>query len=305
MKFLFSTDGHLSPYKPIARKEKTDEEYIDTQLKKRKQMYEYGKANEIENFINGGDFFNAWNPKSLPSLLNKFLKLRVEYLINEYVNIGNHDLKYHQLKFLKDSALGTLESIWLVWIKKEHLFVGKDFEVKLHFFHFGQDLDKRELLEDGFNVAVIHENIFEKQVPPYMDGYTVKELRKKLPGYDLYLCGHNHQKFVVKNKDYTVVNGGSVMRLNTKQKDFKPAFWEIEFTKNNFTVKEIPFKIEPNMISTEHLKKNKMESFVESTQEFEELDGFDFRKDVEVAIKKDKPSEQIKNRIYKSMEDTK
>lgn len=304
MRFLFSTDGHLSPNKPIARKEETNEEYIETQLAKRKQMYDYAHYNCITNLINAGDFFNAWNPKNLPTLMNAYLKLRMKYTFDEFVDIGNHDTKYHQLEFLKDSALGTLHSLGLVTIEKEFTFESnpKNEKVKFNFFHFSQELEQRELIKDGLNVAVIHENIFEKSVPPYMHGYTVEELREILPGYDLYLCGHNHQKFCVKKDDYIVLNGGSVMRLNTKQKDFKPAFWEIELT-DKVSIKEIPFDIKEDMISTEHLKNNKIESFIESTKEFEELDGFDFRRDVENAIKKEKPIEEVKEKIYSNLKE--
>ena len=302
MKFLFSTDGHLSARKPIARKEKTDKEYIETQLRKRKQMYDYSVENGIMDLIDGGDFFNAWKPKELPALLIKYLELRNRYSFNDFVDIGNHDLKFHNLDFLNDSAIGILSELKLITISEDWTFHTKEDNIKLNFFHFGQELDKRELIE-GTNIAIVHENIFEKQVPPYMTGYTVKELREVLPGYDLYLCGHNHQKFCVIDEDFIVVNGGSVMRLNTKQKNFKPAFWEIEIINGNVGVKEIPFDIEPDMISTEHLKKNKIESFVESTKEFEELDGFDFRKDVENAIKIKKPIDKVREEIYNSMEE--
>lgn len=302
MKFLYSTDGHLSATRPIARKEKTDEEYIETQLNKRKQMYDYADMNNIMNLIDGGDFFNAWNPKELPTLLIEYLNLRKKYSFEDYVDIGNHDLKFHNLDFINDSALGILKSLGMVTIVDDWIFHTEDGDIKLNFFHFGQELNQRELIK-GINIAIVHENIFEKQIPPYMTGYTIEQLRETLPGYDLYLCGHNHQKFCSINKDYIVLNGGSVMRLNTKQKNFKPSFWEIEIVNGNVGVKEIPFDIESDMISTEHLKKNKIESFVESTKEFEELDGFDFKKDVENAIKKDKPIDKVKEKIYSSMEE--
>lgn len=300
MKFIFSTDGHLSASKPIARKEETDIDYIDTQIQKRKQMYEYAIGNHIDLMIDGGDFFNAWNPKDLPTLLNKLLPLMTQYAysVSINVNIGNHDVKYHNLEFINDSALGILQNMALLDIP-DLLALG---DVQFDFFHYSTKLESRESMSKR-NIAVIHENIFEKSVPPYMSGFTAEELVKELPGYDLYLCGHNHQQFVAKVGNATIINGGSIMRLNTKQINYNPAFWEIDVTNDNIEVRKIPFAIKPDMIGTDHLKKNKIEAFVQSTEQFEQVDSFDFQKDVEREIEIQKPKKAVEKKVLNSLQD--
>lgn len=297
-KFLFVTDGHLSTKRPIARVEKTDEEYINNQLQKRIQLFEYAKSKNINTIIDGGDFFQYWRMDNSNELLIEIINLFDRYNIDYYVNIGNHDLPFHNLEFIHKSLLGLLQKVNVIHIEP----ILKLYNSYIRFFNYGEKLVDDN--EDGkFKIAVVHENIFEKNVPPYMAGYTAKELIELLPSYELFLCGHNHEQFIYKAGEQIVVNGGSVMRITTKQNDYKPMFYEIELS-DKINVVSHKFDVLPNMISDEHLRNKKIETFVESTQEF--ADGteiFDFRRDVEITMNKEKTIDKVREVVYKMLGD--
>ena len=307
MKFIFTTDGHLSSKRPVARTEETDELYIVHQLAKRKQMLDYAESIEAQAILDGGDFFQYWKMDDASNLLIKLIALMQSYHIEYLTNIGNHDLQYHAMENLDNSLLGLINKIGLVGIKE----IVKFGKVQVQFFHYGKELiDKTS--GDYLKIAVIHENIFQKSVPPYMTGLTAEELIQKLPNFDLYLCGHNHEQFIYPSKDKIVINGGSIMRLNTKQDDYEPAFWEISIDEplehatmraKNIWVKKHLFNVLPNMISKDHLKNKQIETFVESTQEFAEgKEAFDFRKDVENELEVRKTEIKVKNLVYTALE---
>lgn len=310
MKFIFTTDGHFSSKRPIARAEKTDAEYIEHQLDKRRQMFTYARLQGIELIVDGGDFFQYWKQENANELLIKLIELFVTYTYSYHCNIGNHDAPYHSLENLDQSLLGVFAKLDLIDVhKRDILYVDKG-ETRIHFFGYGEEIIDCDA--EGLNIAVIHENIFQHSVPPYMSGYTAKELTEKFPHYDLFLCGHNHEQFVATYDNRIVVNGGSTMRLNTKQEDYKPAFWEVSIgeplekatmASSNIWLKKHQYKIVPDMISKDHLKNKQIETFVESTQEF--ADGkqvFDFRKDVENELEAKKTIDSVKELVYNALE---
>jgi DNA repair exonuclease len=311
MRFIFTTDGHLSSKRPVARVEKTDEEYIDNQLVKRRQMFEYAKKNGIKTIIDGGDFFQYWKMENSNYLLIQVIQVLSEYEdIAYHICVGNHDLQYHSMENVQHSLIGVLWKMGLVVLHKNDTLNISGTNILISFFGYGEELVQQSIKDTA--ICVVHENIFQSQVPPYMNGYTAKELAEKLPDYDLYLCGHNHEQFIWSENDKIVLNGGSLMRLNTKQSDFKPAFWEIAVDEplgkplmkcKNISVQRHYVDILPNMISSEHLKNKSIETFVESTQEFSEgKEVFDFRKDVENELEKRETKQNVRNYVYNALE---
>lgn len=296
MRFIFCTDGHFSTRRPIARTEETDEEYIDNQIAKRKQMLDYAQSQNIGLIVDGGDLFQYWKMDDASKLLIDIVLLFKRYpSIKYHVNIGNHDIKNHSMQNVKSSLIGLLASMGCISLEEPEWF---------DFFAYGAELKAR-----GNKIAVVHENIFESSVPPYMSGLTARELAEKMQGYDLYLCGHNHQQFAWSDKAI-VLNGGSIMRTNAKQKGFKPAFWEVAVGEtidkpllkcNDVSIKRHYFKLVGD-VSDAHLQKTQIETFVESTQEFEQQDVFDFRQDVQNELETKKPSEDVQRYVMEAME---
>lgn len=296
MRFIFCTDGHFSTRRPIARTEATDEEYIDNQIAKRRQMLDYAQSQNISLIVDGGDFFQYWKLDDASKLLIDIVLLFKQYPnIKYHVNIGNHDIKNHSIQNVKSSLIGLLASMGCISLEEPEWF---------DFFAYGAELKARDN-----KIAVVHENIFETSVPPYMNGLTARELAEKMQGYDLYLCGHNHQQFAWSDKAI-VLNGGSIMRTNAKQKGFKPAFWEVAVGEtidkpllkcNDVSIKRHYFKLVGD-VSDAHLQKTQIETFVASTQEFEQQDVFDFRQDVQNELEVKKPSEDVQRYVMEAME---
>lgn len=297
MRFLFATDGHFSTKRPIARTEATDEEYIENQIAKRRQMLEYAKDKNISLIVDGGDFFQYWKLDDASKLLIDIVLLFKQYpSIKYHVNIGNHDIKNHSIQNVKSSLIGLLASMGCISLEEPEWF---------DFFAYGAELKTRDN-----KIAVVHENIFESSVPSYMSGFTAQELADKMQGYDLFLCGHNHQQFAWSNEKQIVLNGGSIMRTNAKQKRFKPAFWEVSVGEtidkpllkcNDVSIKRHYFKLIGG-VSDAHLQKTQIETFVESTQEFEQQDVFDFRQDVQNELEAKKPSADVQRYVMEAME---
>lgn len=315
MKFLFTTDLHLSPNKPIARKEKTREDWINTQIDKMSQTFMYCRENKIKTLLCGGDVFNHHKFNDSIDFSIKLIRLFNNYSDIDFITLyGNHDLRYHQLENLTNSELGLLSETTTNVKKIAPLisFTENGNNIKISMFNYSEKLVERPTSSAKYKVAVIHENIFESSVPPYMSGYTAQQLAELMPSYDLFLCGHNHQQFVWNNGKQIVVNGGSTMRLNTKQIDYKPAFWEIAIDEDvanptlkigNISIVKHEYVIKPDMISDEHLKDKKIETFVESTKDFAEGETFDFRKDVENEMEVRKTVDNVRDIVYTVMEE--
>ena len=165
MKFIFTTDGHLSSKKPIARMEKTDGEYIETQLAKREQMFKYAMSNGIKTIVDGGDFFQYWRMEDSSNLLIKTMQLFSKYPDIKYMsNLGNHDIQYHSLENIENSLIGVLVEMGVISIDKNLVFN----DIAVHMFQYSEDLKISSISDAKTKVAVVHENIFQTSVPPYM-----------------------------------------------------------------------------------------------------------------------------------------
>ena len=134
MQFIFTTDGHLSTKKPVARKEESNELYIEHQFYKRTQLFEYAKSHNIDTIVDGGDFFQYWRQDNSSSLIIQLIALYKKYTARYLVNIGNHDLPNHQIENMNDSLLGLIQNIGLVEIGDKYIFDN----VLMTFFYYVQ-----------------------------------------------------------------------------------------------------------------------------------------------------------------------
>jgi len=70
---------------------------------------------------------------------------------------------------------------------------------------------------------------------------------------------------------------------------------------NDVSIKRHYFKLVGG-VSDAHLQKTQIETFVESTQEFEQQDVFDFRQDVQNELEAKKPSADVQRYVMEAME---
>lgn len=278
-KFIFCTDLHLRTSVPRCRKESTIE-WINFQIEKLEEIFKYAKENNINYILCGGDFFDYWKVNDeanyfLIKLINLFKKY---YWISfEYI-YGNHDLPYHNKEIYDKSLIGLLSASCM------------------NFFHLEGDyaFDYGEVCTGSGDIAIVHENIFENEIPPYMEGTTAKEFLKT-HDYKLVLAGHLHQNYVATYKGKKLINGGCLTRQNIGQKDFRPCFWVIEYDLGK--IEQVFISYKEDELHDERKIKNEIGTYIEIAESLKENDTFDFKRDVELAMEREKVTDNVRRLI--------
>mgnify|MGYP003965298463 CR=1 FL=1 len=104
---VWRTDAHLAEQAPESR---TDD-WAETILDKLVQVGEIASEVDADAVIDGGDFFHIKMPSRTPhKLIQRIAEVHANYPCPVYGTIGNHDVKYGDLDFLKESPLGVLFS---------------------------------------------------------------------------------------------------------------------------------------------------------------------------------------------------
>ena len=108
MKLVMITDTHMG----IRNGSKP---FMDYQMKKWKELFEFMKKEGIRNLIHGGDFFDNRSSITLPTLnaANEFNDLVAEYGIDIKMIVGNHDVA-----FKNDNSINSPEELinaYVVW----------------------------------------------------------------------------------------------------------------------------------------------------------------------------------------------
>jgi len=272
---ILISDMHIRLDAPECR---TDD-YVASQTSKLAFLSHMGKETNAP-IIHAGDLFDYWNVT--PNVISYML----EHLPEMWSVPGQHDLPYHRMDNLKDSAFHTLEKAGRI-----HLLDGESVldivnfptspRIQISAFPFGRELhpSKGKISRVSHHLAVAHHLTYVKNPFPGAKDGNVREVMKKLDGYDLILTGDNHQQFTFGN----IVNPGSMMRMTAKQIDHKPAMY---LWYGGAKTKRVEFPISKGDVSREHVdskdaNQERLVHFVESVGDFEE-DGIDF----EVLLKK-------------------
>lgn len=209
---ILCADLHIREDQPSCR----SDDFWETQKEKLIQLSDiqnhYDTAPPI---LCAGDLFHKW--KAPPRLLSTIL----EYLPDDMIVVpGNHDLPAHNLSKLEWSALMTLEKAGKIVLLTES-FYKNDYGFKVFPFPYGADL-KHAPKSPYAKVALVHHFTYKGRKP--FPGATngVGSFMKKLKGYDLILCGDNHQPFTHRDNDTIFVNPGSMSRQTSDQIKHKP-----------------------------------------------------------------------------------
>lgn len=102
---LWRTDVHISDESPISRLDN----WADTVLNKLRQVNTMAEVYEVQAILDGGDFFHVKSPvRNSHALIQSVASLGSPVPI--LANVGNHDVKYGDLRFLNESPLGVLFS---------------------------------------------------------------------------------------------------------------------------------------------------------------------------------------------------
>lgn len=184
---------------------------------------------------------------------------------------GQHDLPNHNIELIEKASYGILCYDSIVNFLKGDTY--KENNIFFTPFPFGTELNPLSIKKKTkvIYAAVIHHLIWEKE-PPFPgapESGNVKEIVKQLKGYDVIIAGDNHKGFVTEVDGVKIINCGSTMRRNADQIDYQPC---VHLLYSDKSVESIPIPIEDDIISIDHIQKQKdrdkrIEAFVESLRD--------------------------------------
>jgi len=297
---ILLADTHIRETQPLCR---TDD-YFKAQREKWSFISDIQQKYYIPILI-AGDLFDKWKPS--PELLTWCI-----YNLPKHIRVipGQHDLPNHNLELLHKSGMQTLESAGVIQIIRNSPFEihSNGFNLNIHAYPFGSEPTPLNSTFKGSNstrnIALMHYFTYKGTAWPGCKTLEAKSLLKRMAGFDLILCGDNHQSFIVEDNDRLLVNPGSLMRMKSDQIEHKPRLF-LYYAEDN-TVEAIDIPIEENVISRVHIDKSKdkdekMEAFVDSVKNQGEI-GLNFKENLETYFNTNEENDSVKNIVWGSME---
>ena len=216
MKIVYQGDLHLRSSVPSAR----TQEYFKDQLEHLWQLVAFANAYHAP-LILGGDIFDA--PSVSYTVFNQTVKPFGAVNRGVHACFGPHDIYHHASKTLEDTAYAALINSGVM----QHYSQGKKYhrgQVTISFVSWQEGPPKPD--KDRSNVLVGHIPVYKDNVPFFMEGkaFTQDTVKRKYPGFGLYLCGDIHIPFVKGG----VVVSGSMMRMAVNQMEDKPRAYLID-----------------------------------------------------------------------------
>ena len=236
--------------------------------------------------------------------------MAIEEMADSWLFIpGQHDMPGHNPKKIPSSSFGVL-NVAISDNPENSSFFNCD---SLHFHDFGyvEDLNtvQQDIQESYVNVAIIHTLVYDNK--PFLNAPAagnIINVAKKFKDYDVVICGDNHEPCHLKVDDGPlIINCGSMMRINAKQKDYKPAMHVVykDLKTDEYDFISIPFDISDDVFSTEHLeiqkaKDERINQFADSLCKSDEF-TLDFRLNLLKYIDMNKIEEDIKQIILEKI----
>jgi predicted phosphodiesterase len=261
-KLILTADNHFQYNTPISR---TDD-FVRAQVNKMKFLQnlitKYGAT-----IVNAGDTTH----KAREDKVNELLSMLLEYLPNMTGILGNHDLLSHRMDNLHKSAMNILikaGKYTCIPYNKPHLL---NDDVCLYGFHWGDEIQHNDVDTSKTNIAVWHKLIIgpNDDLGKHITNPTyARNIFNEFPEYDLILTGDNHKSFTISKGGRHLVNPGSLLRLTTKQKDYKPRVFLYDTSDKSLTPIDVP--IAEDVISLDHLSNEPTTDF---TAYIESLDS--------------------------------
>lgn len=236
MKVIMLADLHFKTDNPICR---TDN-YFETALRKFNWVKE--QAGEDGIILIAGDIFDTGKPQSY---LKMYHSMNTPFSKNVKTIAGNHDISYKSMSYVNETAYGALSAITGMHIDKP--FILND-EYEVHGFNFGEEIEHRKPVFGRKMIAMTHQFVYTQKLP-FDIGIYALDLLTNYPEYDIILSGDNHQHFIYNYDGRTLVNPGSLLRMDADQIDFKPQMVVLEDGK----ISTVPIPIEENAVSRKHL----------------------------------------------------
>lgn len=249
--------------------------------------------------IHAGDLFHHWKPS--PNLIRMCIKhLPVQF----WTVYGQHDLPQHNWDLREKSGIAALEEARRLRVlggthwgqePEEASYVMEKYEGKIH-----QGLNKtiRKIL-------IWHKMVWQgKRLWPGQTDPNSLNILKNYEEYDLIVTGDNHHSFIENYEGRLLVNPGSLTRQNAEQIDFQPRIYLFYADEN--TVRPVDVPIQQGVVTRVHIERSeersdRIRAFIEKIKGEWEI-GMSFEKNLEEFFDTNPTREEIKNLIYKAIE---
>lgn len=319
MKILYFTDSHLRITNPKNRLDN----FYDTLKSKINEILEISINENIDYILHGGDLFDR--PDTPISLVSDFAKIFQKFQAPIYIVSGNHDIFGHNPKTINRTMFGLLDSLGIIHMVKEPVYLKKDVTLQLTAFPYSIDMDSSGNKEGyivrdkgGMDYAIhlTHGFLIDKKPPDSIPHTLISDICNETVA-DITFGGHVHYGFktiIVDDKYF--INPGAIVRISNSLSEFKrkPKVVIVELT-DSITIHEIELssaksaelvldrsEIERHKFKTQQF--NDFKSTIESSTNLNSFDIFDIL--IEIAknenISKDVRDEAIKRVEEKQVE---
>ncbi len=259
MKFVFTTDWHLSSVSPGSR----IDDFVEVSF--RKVEYVLQRCKELEAvLLLGGDMFMT--PTQTDSIKNRLKGLILKYGVRVISIAGNHDLLYYSMDYLDKTSFKSLISPGVI----EHLEEYVDNTVTI----------------EGINIVA---HPFGKPFPEVKEGSIVlshtfygvgkgdrlhTSVQEVFTSKAAFACfGHDHNMYAIENSNGTiVVRPGALTRgtSHTENRVRQVSFAVLDTAEHSVVYEPIPFAMK-----FEEVFKEKYDVTVEHTPvTFDEIQKF-------------------------------
>jgi hypothetical protein len=238
---IITGDPHAGNWQPECR---TDN-YFETWCRKNDWLAALQKKH-LCPIVRPGDIWNQWKVDS--EMLNEVMR-HWEKGVSLAVP-GQHDLPQHNVELQGKTGFESLVLAGkIIDVSKEVYDLGNDFVIT----GCAWGREPGEPVKGKKNILVWHITTWEKPFMPGQKAGDATRLLKKYKDFDLIITGDNHQTFTVADGRRKLVNAGSMTRMRSDQKDFKPCVFLWYATTGNLQQVFIP--IVPEAVDDEKCKK--------------------------------------------------
>ncbi len=285
IKLVWATDPHVSDIAPVSR---TDN-WTETILDKISQVLEICEDVGAKSSIWGGDIFNIKQPdRNSFRTVNRMLRMLKSTSCDNYSNVGNHDCKFGDYKFLPDQPLEALFAgggFKRLYDNHEAVFTGFGVKVRvvgIPYHGKKYDLERIRNIKKGSEDYLVCNalllatdssgTMFDKEdVLKYSD---IPDLASEV---DVWMFGHWHKDQGIKtlSNGSQVVNVGSLSRGALSEDNIQrtPCVAILEFGSDKVKIVKRDLKVQSSdsifdleKRSEEERRDNQMDDFVDRIQ---------------------------------------
>lgn len=307
------SDVHFCHNPPVARSAEPD--WYAAQARAWREVVDLSKEHCASISI-AGDVFDKWHANKTPQLINWTIDQFSECQQGRtdgwgiFAVPGQHDLPEHRYDAIDQTAYHSLVLSHVIQDVRGHEYtnIAGGYGC-VHAFPWGFDIHpkvKTSNTESYIDIAMCHAYIWKKghAYPGAPQSQRVAKYRDQLKGYTTAIFGDNHKGFIVKDKDLTIMNCGTLMCRKSDERDYKPMvglIYEDGTIEPHYLDTSQDQWLEESLIEEFEKSEEDMSSFIEDLKQLG-IDSLDFREAVEQYMSKHDVDNDVRNLVLQSME---